>query len=623
MTTPGQTSCNLGEPAGRVPRFYKRGYHEVTKVHEGNLLRSFPAICGLGFREARSFHLHHLSCNLSAMDLKHISRGITEGRDRAGARSMFKAVGYTDADLSRPLIGVANTWIETMPCNFHLRRLSAKVKEGIREAGGTPMEFNTIAISDGETMGTEGMRASLVSRELIADSIELVCRGQMFDAVVCVVGCDKTIPAAAMALARMNLPGVVLYGGTIAPGSYRGKDVTIQDVYEAIGANVAGKMKDSELKELEDAACPGAGACGGQYTANTMSTVMEMIGLSPMGFNSVPAMDSQKDQVSFDCGQIVMNVLQKGLRPRDILTREAFENAIASVAATGGSTNAVLHLLAIAREAGVPLEIDDFQTVSERTPVLADLKPSGRFVAADMHRAGGIRLLAKRMMDGKFLHGSAKTVTGQTISAEAERAVEGAKQEVIAPLNKPLKATGGLVILKGNLAPEGCVAKISGHERLEQRGPARVFESEEDAMAAVTAKKIKPGDVVVIRNEGPKGGPGMREMLGVTAAIVGEGLGESVALLTDGRFSGATRGLMAGHVSPEAALGGPIAGVRDGDTIHFDVRQRVLEVEVTADVLRQRMAQWKAAAPRYPTGVFAKYAALVSSASQGAITRPR
>ncbi|HEV3510095.1 MAG TPA: dihydroxy-acid dehydratase [Candidatus Sulfotelmatobacter sp.] len=557
------------------------------------------------------------------MDLKHISRGITEGRDRAGARSMFKAVGYTDADLSRPLIGVANTWIETMPCNFHLRRLSAKVKEGIREAGGTPMEFNTIAISDGETMGTEGMRASLVSRELIADSIELVCRGQMFDAVVCVVGCDKTIPAAAMALARMNLPGVVLYGGTIAPGSYRGKDVTIQDVYEAIGANVAGKMKDSELKELEDAACPGAGACGGQYTANTMSTVMEMIGLSPMGFNSVPAMDSQKDQVSFDCGQIVMNVLQKGLRPRDILTREAFENAIASVAATGGSTNAVLHLLAIAREAGVPLEIDDFQTVSERTPVLADLKPSGRFVAADMHRAGGIRLLAKRMMDGKFLHGSAKTVTGQTISAEAERAVEGAKQEVIAPLNKPLKATGGLVILKGNLAPEGCVAKISGHERLEQRGPARVFESEEDAMAAVTAKKIKPGDVVVIRNEGPKGGPGMREMLGVTAAIVGEGLGESVALLTDGRFSGATRGLMAGHVSPEAALGGPIAGVRDGDTIHFDVRQRVLEVEVTADVLRQRMAQWKAAAPRYPTGVFAKYAALVSSASQGAITRPR
>jgi dihydroxy-acid dehydratase len=557
------------------------------------------------------------------MDLKHISRGITEGRSRAGARSMYKAIGFTDADLSRPLIGVANTWIETMPCNFHLRRLSAKVKEGIRAAGGTPMEFNTIAISDGETMGTEGMRASLVSRELIADSIELVCRGQMFDAVVCVVGCDKTIPAAAMALARMNLPGIVLYGGTIAAGSYRGKDVTIQDVFEAIGANVAGKMSDSELKELEDVACPGAGACGGQYTANTMSTAMAMIGLSPMGYNSIPAMDAQKDAATFDCGKVVMNVLQQGLRPRDILTREAFENAIASVAATGGSTNAVLHLLAIAREAGVKLEIDDFQTVSERTPLLADLKPSGRFVAADMHRAGGIGLLAKRLLDGKYLHASAKTVSGLTIGAEAERAVETSGQEVITSLDKPLKATGGLVILKGNLAPEGCVAKISGHERLEHRGPARVFESEEDAMAAVTAKKIKAGDVVVIRNEGPKGGPGMREMLGVTAAIVGEGLGGSVALLTDGRFSGATRGLMAGHVSPEAALGGPIAGVRDGDIINFDVNKRVLAVEVSDDVLRGRMAEWRAPKPRYPTGVFAKYGALVWSASQGAITTPR
>ena len=557
------------------------------------------------------------------MDLKHISRGITEGRDRAGARSMFKAIGFTDADLSRPLIGVANTWIETMPCNFHLRRLSAKVKEGIREAGGTPMEFNTIAISDGETMGTEGMRASLVSRELIADSIELVCRGQMFDAVVCVVGCDKTIPAAAMALARLNLPGMVLYGGTIAPGNYRGKDVTIQDVYEAIGANVAGKMSDAELHELENVACPGAGACGGQYTANTMSTVMEMIGLSPMGFNSVPAMDPLKDQISFACGKVVLNLLQKEIRPRDILTREAFENAIASVAATGGSTNAVLHLLAIAREAGVALEIDDFQTVSARTPLLADLKPSGRFVAADMHRAGGIRLLARRLLEGKHLHPSAPTVTGLSIGAETESAVETPGQEVIVPLERPLKATGGLVILKGNLAPEGCVAKISGHERLEQRGPARVFESEEDAMAAVTAKKIQAGDVVVIRNEGPKGGPGMREMLGVTAAIVGEGLGDSVALLTDGRFSGATRGLMAGHVSPEAALGGPIAGVRDGDMIRFDVGARVLEVEISDVVLRQRMAEWKAPHPRYPTGVFAKYGALVSSASQGAITTPR
>jgi dihydroxy-acid dehydratase len=536
---------------------------------------------------------------------------------------MFKAIGFTDADLSRPLIGVANTWIETMPCNFHLRRLAAKVKEGIRAAGGTPMEFNTIAISDGETMGTEGMRASLVSRELIADSIELVCRGQMFDAVVCVVGCDKTIPAAAMALARTNLPGMVLYGGTIAPGSYRGKDVTLQDVFEGIGANVAGKMSDAELKELEDVACPGAGACGGQYTANTMSTVMEMIGLSPMGFNSIPAMDAEKDQVSFDCGRVVMSLLEKNLKPRDILTRDAFENAIAAVAATGGSTNSVLHLLAIAREAGVELQIDDFQTVSERTPLLADLKPSGRFVAADMHHAGGIRLLAKRLMTGKYLHESAKTVSGKTLSQEAESAHESSGQEVIAPLQKPLKATGGLVILKGNLAPEGCVAKISGHERLEHHGPARVFESEEDAMTAVTSKKIKAGDVVVIRNEGPKGGPGMREMLGVTAALVGEGLGNSVALLTDGRFSGATRGLMAGHVSPEAALGGPIAGVRDGDTIHFDVRQQLLKVDVPDDVLRQRMAEWKAPKPHYATGVFAKYAALVASASQGAITRPK
>ena len=556
------------------------------------------------------------------MDLKHRSRGITDGRDRAGARAMFKAIGFTDADLSRPLIGVANTWIETMPCNFHLRRLAAKVKEGIREAGGTPMEFNTIAISDGETMGTEGMRASLVSRELIADSIELVCRGQMFDAMVCVVGCDKTIPAAAMALARMDLPGMVLYGGTIAPGSYRGKDVTIQDVFEAVGANAAGKITDKELHDLEDVACPGAGACGGQYTANTMSTVMEMIGLSPMGFNSVPAMDPQKDQVAFACGKVVLNLLKNGINPRSILTRDAFENAIAAVASTGGSTNAVLHLLAIAREAEVELEIDDFQTVSERTPLLADLKPSGRFVATDMHRAGGIRLLARRLMRGEYLHPKALTVTGLSIAAESDSAVETPGQEVIASLEKPLKKTGGLVILKGNLAPEGCVAKISGHERLEQRGPARVFESEEDAMTAVTSKKIKAGDVVVIRNEGPKGGPGMREMLSVTGAIVGEGLGESVALLTDGRFSGATHGLMAGHVSPEAALGGPIAAVRDGDMVRFDVNRRLLEVEISDEVLRQRMKEWKPPQPRYPKGVFAKYAALVASASQGAITRP-
>jgi dihydroxy-acid dehydratase len=555
------------------------------------------------------------------MDLKHRSREITDGRDRAPSRAMFKAIGFTDADLRKPLIGVANTWIETMPCNFHLRRLSAKVKEGIREAGGTGMEFNTIAISDGETMGTEGMRASLVSRELIADSIELVCRGQLFDAVVCVVGCDKTIPAAAMALARMNLPGLVLYGGTIAPGSYRGKDVTIQDVFEAVGANAAGKITDQELHELENVACPGAGACGGQYTANTMSTVMEMVGLSPMGFNSVPAMDAQKDQVAFDCGKVVLNLLQREIRPRDILTRAALENAIAAVAATGGSTNAVLHLLAIAREAGVELQIDDFQTVSERTPLLADLKPSGRFVATDMHRAGGVRLLARRLLRGKHLHPKTLTVTGLSLSAESESAIETPGQEVIAPLEKPLKKTGGLVILKGNIAPEGSVAKISGHERLQHRGPARVFESEEDAMAAVTGKKIRAGDVVVIRNEGPKGGPGMREMLSVTGAIVGEGLGETVALLTDGRFSGATHGLMAGHVSPEAALGGPIAAVRDGDMILFDVNQRKLEAEISNEEIRRRMSAWKPPQPRYPAGVFAKYAALVLSASEGAITK--
>jgi len=556
--------------------------------------------------------------NSQIMDPKHRSHAITDGRDRAPSRAMFKAIGFTDADLRKPLIGIANTWIETMPCNFHLRRLSAKVKDGIRDAGGTPMEFNTIAISDGETMGTEGMRASLVSREIIADSIELVCRGQLFDAVVCVVGCDKTIPAAAMALARLNIPGLVLYGGTIAAGNYRGKDVTIQDVFEAVGANAAGKMTDAELNELENVACPGAGACGGQYTANTMSTVMEMIGLSPMGFNSVPAMDPAKDQVALECGKLVLNLLREGISPKDILTRAAFENAIAAVAATGGSTNAVLHLLAIARESGVPLHIDDFQSISEKTPLLADLKPAGRFVAADMHRAGGVRLLAHRLI--KHLHPDAITVTGRSLSAESRTAVESSGQQVIAPLDKPLKNTGGLVILHGNLAPDGCVAKISGHERLTHRGPGRVFESEEDAMSAVTSKRIHAGDVVVIRNEGPKGGPGMREILSVTAAIVGEGLGESVALLTDGRFSGATRGLMLGHIAPEAALRGPIAAVHEGDMIHIDVAKRLVEVEIGDSTLKQRLSQWKPRPSRYPSGVFAKYAALVSSASEGAVT---
>jgi dihydroxy-acid dehydratase len=554
------------------------------------------------------------------MDLKHRSRGITDGRDRAPARAMFKSIGFSDADLSKPLIGVANTWIETMPCNFHLRRLSAKVKEGIRAAGGTPMEFNTIAISDGETMGTEGMRASLVSREIIADSIELVCRGQMFDALVCVVGCDKTIPAAAMALTRLNIPGLVLYGGTIAAGSFRGKDVTIQDVFEAVGANAAGKMSDNDLRDLENVACPGAGACGGQYTANTMSTVMELIGLSPMGFNGVPAMDARKDDVAFRCGEIVLNALKNGIRPRDILTRAAFENAIAGVACTGGSTNAVLHLLAIARESEVPLAIDDFQTVSERTPLLADLKPAGRFVAADVDKAGGIPVIAKRLLDGKHVDGGTLTVTGKTFAEEAKTAREAKGQEVIAPLERPLKKTGGLVILHGNLAPEGCVVKISGHERLSHRGPARVFESEEDAMSAVTGKRINAGDVVVIRNEGPKGGPGMREMLGVTAAIVGEGLGDSVALLTDGRFSGATRGLMVGHVAPEAALGGPIAALREGDPVTIDISARKLSVDLADATLQQRLKLVKAAEPRYRTGVFAKYAALVSSAAAGAVT---
>ncbi len=554
------------------------------------------------------------------MDLKHRSRGITDGRDRAPSRAMFKAIGFTDADLSRPLVGVANTWIETMPCNFHLRRLSAKVKEGIRAAGGTPMEFNTIAISDGETMGTEGMRASLVSREVIADSIELVCRGQMFDAVVCVVGCDKTIPAAAMAMARLDIPGLVLYGGTIAAGVYRGKDVTIQDVFEAVGANAAGKISDKDLLDIENAACPGAGACGGQYTANTMSTVMELIGLSPMGFNGVPAMDPRKDGISFRCGEIVMNALKLGIRPKDILSVPAFHNAIAGVACTGGSTNAVLHLLAIAREVNIPLVIDDFQKISERTPLLADLKPAGRFVAVDVDKAGGIPVIAKRLLDAGIADGSTLTVTGKTFAEEAKKSVETIGQQVIVSLDKPLNKTGGIVILRGNLAPEGCVAKISGHERLSHRGPARIFESEEDAMAAVTSKQIRPGDVVVIRNEGPKGGPGMREMLSVTAAIVGEGLGESVALLTDGRFSGATRGLMIGHVSPEAALGGPIAALQENDVVQIDIAQRNLNVELADAVLHERLTQRKPRPPRYTYGVFAKYASLVSSASEGAIT---
>jgi len=535
---------------------------------------------------------------------------------------MFKAIGFTDADLERPLVGVANTWIETMPCNFHLRTLAAKLKEGIRAAGGTPMEFNTIAISDGETMGTEGMRASLVSRELIADSIELVCRGQLFDAVVALVGCDKTIPGAAMALARLNIPGLVLYGGTIAPGSYRGREVTIQDVFEAVGANAAGRITDAELRELENVACPGAGACGGQYTANTMAMVMEITGLSPMGFNSVPALQPVKDEVAYRCGEIVMNLLRNTIRPKDILTRAALTNAIAGVASTGGSTNAVLHLLALARETGVSLSLDDFHNVSARTPLLADLKPSGKYFASDLYLAGGTGLLSKRLVEGRYVDGSALTVTGRSLAEEAAAAQELPGQQVVRPLDRPLKSTGGLYILRGNLAPEGCVVKHTGSETPHHRGPARVFDSEEEAMTAVTAKQIRPGDVVVIRYEGPRGGPGMREMLGVTAAIVGEGLGPSVALVTDGRFSGATRGLMAGHVAPEAALGGPLAALREGDIITIDLRALTLSAELDRATLDNRLSAWRPPTPRYAAGVFAKYVALVSSAPDGAITRP-
>lgn len=552
---------------------------------------------------------------------KHQSQNITDGPKRAGARAMLKAIGFTDADLARPIVGVANTWIETMPCNFHLRQLAAKVKEGVRAAGGTPMEFNTVSISDGVTMGTEGMKASLVSREIVADSIELVGRGHMFDAMVTLVGCDKTIPGGALALIRLNVPGILLYGGSIAPGRLGDRDVTVGDVYEAIGANAAGLMTDEELKKLEDVACPGAGACGGQFTANTMSTVMEFIGLSPMGFNSVPALDPAKGEVAFRTGKMVMDLLRRGVRPKDLLTRKAFENAIASVAATGGSTNSVLHLLAMAREAGVPLDIDDFDVVSQRTPLIADLKPGGRFMAVDVHKAGGIPVIAKKLIDAGFVDGGQMTVTGRTLGEEASEARETPGQQVVRPVSDPVKKTGGLVILKGNVAPEGAVVKISGHERLYHRGPARVFDREEDAMKAVTEKQIKPGDVVVIRYEGPRGGPGMREMLGVTGAIVGEGMGESVALLTDGRFSGATRGLMVGHVAPEAALGGPIAAVREGDVVVFDINARKLDMEVPAEEISQRLAAWTPPPPNYTTGVFAKYAKLVSSASEGAITR--
>ncbi len=556
-----------------------------------------------------------------AENLKPRSSVVTDGPDRAPSRAMFKAVGFSDEDLSRPIIGVANTWIEIGPCNFHLRRLAAKVKEGVRAAGGTPMEFNTVSISDGISMGVEGMKCSLISREVIADSIELVARGNHFDALVCLSGCDKTNPGVVMALARLDIPGLALYGGSIAPGHLGDRDLTIQDVFEAVGAYGSGRINAEQFKAVENTACPGAGACGGQFTANTMSTVLEFLGISPMGSNGIPATVAEKEDAAFNAGKLVVDLLRRDLRPSQILTRKAVENAIAAVAATGGSTNAVLHLLAIAREAGVELTIDDFDRISSRTPLIADLKPGGRFVANDLYKAGGIQLIAKRLVDGDLIHADAMTVTGKTIAEAAQMANETSGQEVVRSLANPLKPTGGLVILKGNLAPEGCVVKVAGYERMAHKGPARVFDREEDAFQAVQRGQIKPNDVVVIRYEGPKGGPGMREMLGVTAALVGAGLGDSVALLTDGRFSGATHGLMAGHVAPEAAHGGPIAAVRDGDTIIFDVHARRLDVEISEEELKARLRQWTPPPPRYTAGVMAKYAKLVSSASEGAVTR--
>jgi len=550
-----------------------------------------------------------------------VSNPLTTGPSRAPARAMLKAVGFSDADLKKPLIGVANTWIEIGPCNYHLRELAAHVKDGIRAAGGTPMEFNTVSISDGITMGSEGMRASLVSREVIADSIELVARGNGFDGLVVLVGCDKTIPGGVMALARLNIPGIALYGGSIAPGHFNGHDVTIQDVFEAVGANASGAMSDADLCKLEDAACPGAGACGGQFTANTMAIASEFLGIAALGTGSVPANDPKKADVARAVGARVMELVKNNLRPRDIITGSAIENAIASVATTGGSTNAVLHLIAIAHEAGLAMSLEDFDRISAKTPLIADLKPSGRFVATDLHAAGGSPLLAKRLAEGGFVNGASPTVSGRTLAAEAAAiAKETPGQQVVRAMNQPLKTSGGLVILRGSLAPEGAVMKVSGTGRMTHRGPARVFDSEEAAFDAVQHQRIKAGDVVVIRYEGPSGGPGMREMLAVTAAIVGAGLGETVALVTDGRFSGATRGHAVGHIAPEAARGGPIAAVRDGDVINIDVTSRKLDLEVADTEIRRRLSEWQAPRPRYASGVMAKYARIVSSASTGAVT---
>ena len=545
---------------------------------------------------------------------------VFDGPERAFARAYMKGIGFDDDDLRRPTVGIANTWIEAMPCNFHLRGLAEHVKEGVRAAGGTPLEFNSIAISDGITMGTEGMKTSLVSREVIADSIELTARGYQFDAVIALSGCDKTIPGCVMALARLDIPSLMLYGGSILPGRWHGQDVTIQDVFEAIGKHATGEMSDDDLYELEGCASPGAGACGAQFTANTMACAFEVMGITPMGSGMVPAVAGAREQLARECGELVMKVLADDLRPSQIITRDSLENAIATVAMSGGSTNGVLHLLAVANEAGIELTIDDFDRISERTPLLGDLKPGGRFVAKDLYDAGGVGVLAKRLDEAGVLHRDAITVTGKTIGEEADATQETPAQQVVRPLDDPLKPTGGLVILRGNLAPEGCVVKVAGEERRKHTGPARVFGSEEECFAVVEQQGIKPGDVVVIRNEGPSGGPGMREMLQVTAALVGEGIGDQVALLTDGRFSGATHGLMAGHVAPEAARGGPIAAVQDGDEITLDIDARRLDVDLSDEEIARRVEAYESPEPRYRRGVMAKYAASVSSAAQGAVT---